>query len=40
MQAGQIYTWNQDFIASYQGMTAILTELTANVEAAEIVTGD
>jgi iron complex transport system substrate-binding protein len=40
VQAGQIYTWNQDFIASYQGMTTILAELTANVEAAEIITGD
>jgi iron complex transport system substrate-binding protein len=39
VQAGQIYTWNQDFIASYQGMTAILAELTANIEESEIVTG-
>lgn len=39
VKAGQIYTWNQDFIASYQGMTAILAELTGHIVAAEIVTG-
>ncbi|MGC4107360.1 MAG: ABC transporter substrate-binding protein [Thermomicrobiales bacterium] len=39
VQAGQIYTWNQDFISSYRGMTEILIDLTANVEASEIVTG-
>lgn len=37
VQAGQIYEWNQDFICSYQGMTSILTDLTANVEAAQVL---
>lgn len=40
VQAGQVYTWNQDFIASYQGLTAILNDLTAAIESAEIVTGE
>jgi iron complex transport system substrate-binding protein len=40
VKAGQIFVWNQDFISSYQGLTAILDELTAAVEASEIVTGD
>ncbi|MGB3328831.1 MAG: hypothetical protein WBA46_07745, partial [Thermomicrobiales bacterium] len=39
VQAGQIYTWNQDFICSSQGMTSILASLTSDVEHSTIVTG-
>ncbi|MCA9858491.1 MAG: hypothetical protein KC438_02170 [Thermomicrobiales bacterium] len=38
-RAGQIFTWNQDFIASYQGLSSILDGLTEAVTASEIVTG-
>lgn len=40
VQADQVFTWNQDFIASYLGMAEILEGLTANIEASEIVTGE
>ncbi|MBX3440347.1 MAG: ABC transporter substrate-binding protein, partial [Planctomycetaceae bacterium] len=39
VQAGQVYTWNQDFIASYQGLTSIIDGLTEAIESSEIVTG-
>ena len=40
VQNDQVFTWNQDFIASYLGMAEILEGLTANIEASEIVTGE
>lgn len=36
--AGQVGDWNQDFIMSYQGLTAALTNLTATLGPAEKVT--
>jgi iron complex transport system substrate-binding protein len=38
VKAGQIYSWNQDYISSYQGLTTILTDLTATITESEIVT--
>lgn len=40
VQNDQVFTWNQDFIASYLGMAEILEGLAANIEASEIVTGE
>lgn len=38
VKAGQVYTWNQDFIQSYQGLTAALSHLTEALQGAEKVT--
>jgi iron complex transport system substrate-binding protein len=37
VQAGQVYPWNQDFILSYQGMTAALNAISDPLEQAEKV---
>ena len=39
VKAGQVTPWNQDFIQSYQGLTAALTHLAEALEKAEKVTG-
>lgn len=39
VQAGQVFEWNQDSIASYRGQADGVEDLTANVIASEIVTG-
>jgi iron complex transport system substrate-binding protein len=38
VKAGQMASWNQDFIQSYQGLTAALTAITAALEPARDVT--
>ena len=38
VQAEQIYVWDQDYIASYQGLTKFLTHLAETVGQSEIVT--
>lgn len=38
VQAGQVYAWDQDFIQSYQGLTAALDHLTEALSKAEKVT--
>jgi iron complex transport system substrate-binding protein len=35
IKAGQLGAWNQDFIMSYQGLTAALTEMTKTLSAAK-----
>ena len=35
----QVFTWNQDVITSYQGLTDILAGITEAINASEIVTG-
>lgn len=39
VQAGQVGNWNQDFIMSYQGLTAALETMLATLRTAEKVTG-
>jgi iron complex transport system substrate-binding protein len=39
VKAGQVYAWDQDFIQSYQGLTAALTHLTEALRDAKKVTG-
>ena len=38
VKAGQVFAWDQDFIQSYQGLTAALTHLTEALRDAEKVT--
>jgi iron complex transport system substrate-binding protein len=36
--AGQVYTWNQDIVYSYQGLTDVLNNVTTAINESEIVT--
>ncbi len=38
VKAGQVFAWDQDFIQSYQGLTAALAHLTESLQNAEKVT--
>ena len=39
VESGQVHAWNQDFILSYQGLTAALETLIGALSAAEKITG-